>query len=280
MKKMITQSLRREALLSLKKQVWVCCGLFLMLLASTASFGQDECLDTEYNVIVDGGTSYWGDSIRRANRLMEQGIHLVDLGTSGGVDGARQGACFMAGGDRQAIARIEPILLQLAIKDGYVHAGPPGSGHFTKLVHNGIEFGMLQAIAEGMDLLKHFRDELDIPEVLRCWRHGSVIRSWLIDLMHEQYKKQGGLDKVPAYIEDTGEVNWLVNDALKMEVSIPVIAQSVMQLFVSRDDQKNSARAIAMMRHGFGGHPFGKDEAIVHERRFGRVGEFYQEAGK
>lgn len=232
------------------------------------------------DIIVDGGNSYWGDSIRRSNRLKENGIYLVDLGTSGGVDGARQGACFMAGGENQAIARIEPILLQLAIKDGYVHAGPPGAGHFTKLVHNGIEFGMLQAIAEGMDLLKHYQDQLDILEVLRCWRNGSVIRSWLIDLMHEQYKVQGGMDNVPAYIEDTGEVNWLVNDALKMEVPIPVIAQSVMQLFSSRDNQKDWARAIAMMRHGFGGHPFGKDEAIVHERHFGRIGEFYQPAKK
>ena len=229
------------------------------------------------DIIIDGGNSYWGDSIRRANRLKEQGIHLVDLGTSGGVDGARQGACFMAGGEREAIARIEPILLQLATKDGYVHAGAPGAGHFTKLVHNGIEFGMLQAIAEGMDLLKHYRDGLDIPEVLRCWRHGSVIRSWLIDLMHEQYKAQGGLDKVPEYIEDTGEVNWLVSDALKMEVAIPVIAQSVMQLFSSRDADKNWARAIAMMRHGFGGHPYDKNEGIVRERKEGRIGGFFKE---
>jgi len=231
------------------------------------------------DVIVDGGNSYWGDSIRRANRLKEKEIHLVDLGTSGGVEGARQGACFMAGGEKEAIARIEPILLELAIQDGYVHAGPPGAGHFTKLVHNGIEFGMLQAIAEGIDLLKHYRDELDIPEVLRCWRNGSVIRSWLIDLMQEQYKEQGGMEKVPAYIEDTGEVNWLVSDALKMEVPIPVISASVMQLFSSRDDKKNWARAIAMMRHGFGGHPFGTDKAIVHERRFGRIGEFYHGNG-
>lgn len=226
------------------------------------------------DIIVDGGNSYWGDSIRRSNRLKAQGIYFVDLGTSGGVDGARQGACFMAGGENKAIVRIEPILLQLSVKEGYLHAGPSGAGHFTKLVHNGIEFGMLQAIAEGMDLLQHYQDQLDISEVLRCWRNGSVIRSWLIDLMHEQYKAQGGMDNIPAYIEDTGEVNWLVHDALKMEVSIPVIAQSVMQLFSSRDSQKNWARAIAMMRHGFGGHPFGKDEAIVHERHFGRIGEY------
>ena len=227
------------------------------------------------DIIIDGGNSYWGDSIRRAERLKAKGIYLVDLGTSGGVDGARHGACFMAGGEKEAIACIEPILLKLAIKDGYVHAGPVGAGHFTKLVHNGIEFGMLQAIGEGMELLSHYRDKLDIPEVLKCWRHGSVIRSWLIDLMEEQYRKQGGLNKIPSFIEDTGEVNWLVADALRMEVPIPVIAQSVMQLFISRDNEKDWARAIAMMRHGFGGHPFGSDPAIVHERRYGRVGEYY-----
>ena len=232
------------------------------------------------DIIVDGGNSYWGDSIRRSQRLRQKGIYLIDLGTSGGVEGARHGACFMAGGEKEAIVRIEPILLKLATKDGYVHAGPPGAGHFTKLVHNGIEFGMLQAIGEGLDLLKHYRDKLDIPEVLRCWRNGSVIRSWLIDLMHEQYKAQGGLDKIPPFVEDTGEVNWLISDALKMEVAVPVISLAVMQLFASRDNTKNWARSIAMMRHGFGGHPFGANEGIVHERKFGKVGEFYQEKEK
>src|SRR3712207_3927904 len=116
------------------------------------------------DILVDGGNSYWGDSIRRHRRLAEQGIRFVDLGTSGGVDGARNGACFMAGGEPEAMARVEPILLDLAIEDGYVHAGPPGAGHFTKLVHNGIEFGMLQAIGEGVDLLKHYRDDLDIAD--------------------------------------------------------------------------------------------------------------------
>ena len=206
--------------------------------------------------------------------MKQKGIHLVDLGTSGGVDGARHGACFMVGGEKEAIARIEPILLDLAIEGGYVHAGPPGAGHFTKLVHNGIEFGMLQAIGEGVDLLEHYRDPLNIAEVLKCWRNGSVIRSWLIDLMETAYRNEKGLGKIPAFVEDTGEVNWLVNDALRMEVAIPVIAQSVMQLFESRDDKKNWARAIAMMRHGFGGHPYGSDQAIVRERREGRVGDF------
>lgn len=230
----------------------------------------------EKDIIVDGGNSYWGDSIRRSNRLQEKKLHFVDCGTSGGVKGAREGACFMIGGEPEPVSHVEPILLQLATQNGYVHAGPPGAGHFTKLVHNGIEFGMLQAIGEGMNLLEHYQDDLNIPEVLKCWRHGSVIRSWLIDLMHEQYQEQNGGQKVPAYIEDTGEVNWLVGDAMNMEVPVPVIAQSVMQLFASRDQDKQWAKCIAMMRHGFGGHPFGADEAIVLERREGKIGTFYR----
>ncbi|APV43719.1 6-phosphogluconate dehydrogenase [Dehalogenimonas formicexedens] len=232
------------------------------------------------DIIVDGGNSYWGDSIRRHRRLSERGLHFIDLGTSGGIEGARQGACFMAGGDTDPVRHIETVLLKLATPGGYVHAGPSGAGHFTKLVHNGIEFGMLQAIAEGIGLLKNYRNELDIAEILGCWRHGSVIRSWLIDLMAESYRDEGGLDQIPAFVDDTGEVNWLVNDALHMEVPIPVISQSVMQLFTSRDDKKYWARAIAMMRHGFGGHAFGASEPVERERREGRVGGFVQNTDK
>src|SRR5512134_662738 len=228
------------------------------------------------DIIVDGGNSYWGDSIRRHRELKERGIHLVDLGTSGGVDGARHGACFMVGGEKTAVARIEPILQALAVEGGYVHAGPPGAGHFTKLVHNGIEFGMLQAIGEGIDLMEHYHDRLDTADILRCWRHGSVVRSWLIDLMEAAYRAGQGLDKVPPYVEDTGEVNWLVGDAMRMEVPIPVISQAVMQLFSSRDERKNWARAIAAMRHGFGGHAYGADAATRRERREGRVGDIYR----
>lgn len=225
------------------------------------------------DVVVDGGNSYWGDSVRRAARLRAQGFHYVDLGTSGGVAGARQGACFMAGGDDRAIATLEPILKRLAVKGGYVHAGPAGAGHFTKLVHNGIEFGMLQAIGEGLDLLEQHQPALPVADILRAWRHGSVIRSWLIELMEQRYREDGGLDPVPGYVEDTGEVNWLVADALALEVPIPVIAQAVMQLAASRDRRRNWARAIAMMRHGFGGHPYGRDADIARERREGRVGD-------
>ena len=227
-------------------------------------------------VLVDGCNSYWGDSIRRQRRLKERGIGFVDLGTSGGFDGARNGACFMAGGERGAVERTEPILQKLAVDGGYVHVGPPCAGHFTKLVHNGIESGMLQAIGEYVDLLGRYRDDLDVAEVLRCYRQGSVIRSWLMDLMEASYRENGGTGEIPAYVEDTGEVNWLV-DALHMEVPIPVISQSVMQLFASRDNEKTWARSIAMMRHGLGGHPYGKGAAEVRERREGRIGGFPHE---
>ena len=203
--------------------------------------------------VADGGNSYWGDSIRRHARLKAKGLHFIDAGTSGGPGGARDGACFMIGGEAEPVARIAPLLRQLAVEGGYVHAGPPGAGHFVKLVHNGIEFGMLQAIGEGMDLLAHYRDPLPVDDILRCWNHGSVIRSWLIELMQQMYAAQGGLAATPSYVEDTGEVNWLVDDALHMEVPIPVITQAVVQLIASRDADRDAARAVSLMRHGFGG---------------------------
>jgi 6-phosphogluconate dehydrogenase len=228
------------------------------------------------DVVVDGGNSYWGDSVRRHARLRETKLHFVDVGTSGGLAGARHGACFMAGGEREAVARVEPILKALSVEGGYVHAGPPGAGHFVKLVHNGIEFGMLQALGEGFELLTRYHERLDLGGVLECWRHGSVIRGWLVELLAQAYAADPQMQKPGTYIEDTGEVNWLVADALRMEVPVPVIAQSVMQLFASRDEKKEWAKAIVAMRHGFGGHPYGKDEAIVEERREGRVGEIFK----
>jgi 6-phosphogluconate dehydrogenase len=231
------------------------------------------------DIIVDGGNSYWGDSIRRAKKLIKSGIYFIDCGTSGGVDGARNGACFMAGGEEAAISFVAPILKDLSVPGGYVHTGPVGSGHFVKLVHNGIEFGMLQAIGEGMDLLSHYRENLNFPEILSCWNNGSVIRSWLIELMGKMYNENQGFSQVPSYIEDTGEVNWLINDALHMEVPVPVITLSVMQLFASREQNQIWAKAIAMMRHGFGGHPFGEDQGIKHERESGKVGDFLKEKG-
>lgn len=231
----------------------------------------------EGDIVVDGGNTYWGDDIRRHARMAEHGVRLVDLGTSGGIGGARNGACFMIGGDPGAVDLIEPILLELCAEGGYVRTGGPGTGHYVKLVHNGIEFGMLQAIGEGVDLLEKFDAPLPTAEILRCWQNGSVVRSWLIDLMHDGLLAQEqGLDSVPGYIEDTGEVNWLVGDAMRMEVPIPVIAQSVMQLFASRDDRRAWARAIAIMRNGFGGHPFGPKPELQVERKISRVGDIYR----
>ncbi len=228
------------------------------------------------DIIADGGNSYWGDSIARAQKLKVKKIHFIDLGTSGGVDGAFHGACFMAGGEKSAYEKIEPILKRLSVKDGVVYAGPSGSGHFVKLVHNGIEFGMLQAIGEGINLLENYKDNLDVANVLKCWRNGSVIRSWLVDLMHQMYVMEGGTKKIPPHVEDTGEVNWLLSDAIQMEVPIPVITQSVIQLFASRDSEKKWAKAVAMMRNGFGGHPYGPNQPIQTERKIGRVGEIYR----
>lgn len=225
------------------------------------------------DLLIDGGNSYWGDSKRRAERLEPTGIRFVDLGTSGGLSGARTGACFMAGGDREAFNLLEPLLTDLAVPGGVVYCGPSGCGHFVKLVHNGVEFGMLQAIGEGIDMLERFPEPVPIPEVVGAWRNGSVVRSWLVDLMHEALLRRPTLEETPGFIEDTGEVNWLVADALEMEVPIPVISQSVMQLFASRDDRKTWARAVAMMRHGFGGHPFGPEPNVALERRVSRVSE-------
>jgi len=222
------------------------------------------------DVVMDGGNSFYLDSIRREEELWGKGIYFLDCGTSGGVEGARNGACFMVGGKAEGVKRAEPILKTLAVEGGYVHTGEPGSGHFVKLVHNGIEFGMLQAIGEGFALLRGSGFTLDLPEIFKNWSHGSVIQSWLVELMEKGLRAQN-FNAIESYVEDTGEVNWLVQDALNKEIPIPVIAQSIMELFKSREEKSDAYRAIALMRHGFGGHPFGKDEYIAQERKISRL---------
>lgn len=234
------------------------------------------CLETG-DMILDAANSYWGDSIRRADRLSKQGVHLLDLGVSGGPDGARHAPCFMIGGPRGVVDVAEPILRRMAGPDGgYVHAGGTGAGHLVKLIHNGIEFGMLQAIGEGMALLKAHSEDLDIAGALEAWRHGSVIRSHLVDIMAEAYARDPDLACPSGHVEDTGEVNWLVGDAMNSETPIPVIAQSVMALMETRNRAGVAARAITHMRHGFGGHPFGSDARIASEREAGRVGPLHR----
>jgi 6-phosphogluconate dehydrogenase len=223
------------------------------------------------DVILDGGNSYYKDSIIRAANLLEKGIYFVDCGTSGGVDGARNGACFMIGGKPEAVKICEPILKLLSVEGGYLYCGDSGSGHFVKLVHNGIEFGMLQAIGEGFMLLQNGGFSLNLTDVFKVWSNGSVIRGWLIELLEKGLRENPDIKKVPDYVEDTGEVNWLVEEAIQKEIPIPVITQSVMELFKSRSKESDSARAIAIMRHGFGGHPYGKDDYIAKERKISRI---------
>ena len=223
------------------------------------------------DVIMDGGNSYYKDSIRRQAELSKLGIYFVDCGTSGGIDGARYGACFMVGGKPEAIKLCKPVLKALAVEGGYVHTGEPGSGHFVKLVHNGIEFGMLQAIGEGFELLRRSNFDLELRDIFRNWSHGSVIRGWLVELMEKGLGEIRDLKEVPDYIEDTGEVNWLVQEAVRKEIPIPVITHSVIELFRSRRKDSNAARAVAIMRHGFGGHPYGKDDYIAKERKTSRI---------
>jgi 6-phosphogluconate dehydrogenase len=253
-----------------------------ILLSIPAGPPVDETLDallphlSPGDVVADGGNAYWGDSIARAERLKAEGILFVDLGVSGGVKAAAAGYSFMAGGETEAFARLEPFLRAVAVEGGVVHAGPSGAGHYVKLVHNGIEFGMLQAIGEGFALLRREPVTLDIPAVLESWRHGSVVRGFLMDLLAEAVARDGALSEATGYIEDTGEVNWLVEDAVRMEVPIPVIAQSVFALFASRLAGDDAANAVIAMRHGFGGHPWGPDDAVAEERRTGRVGPIRQ----
>lgn len=254
--------------------------IFLYIPAGSAV---DEAIDDlslhleEGDLVIDGGNSYWGDSRKRHDRLLEKGIGFIDLGTSGGVDGARNGACFMAGGSEENFNLISPLLEGLAAPGAFARVGEAGTGHLVKLIHNGIEFGMLQAIGEGQALLKKFQNSLsfDLEKTLEVYRHGSVIRSWLIDLMASELKKDGPFEKVSPFIEDTGEVNWLVTDALRLEVPIPVISQSVIELLRSRDKEQVDYRSVALMRHGFGGHPFGASQSVAQERRTGRVDESF-----
>jgi 6-phosphogluconate dehydrogenase len=223
------------------------------------------------DVIIDGGNSYYKDSIRRETELSKQGIYFVDCGTSGGFEGARYGACFMVGGKPEAVKLCEPVLKTLAVEEGYVHTGEPGSGHFVKLVHNGIEFGMLEAIGEGVELLQRSKFNLDLRDIFRNWSHGSVIRGWLVELMEKGLSELKDFKETPDYVEDTGEVNWLVQEAIEKEIPIPVITQSVIELFRSRRKLSDAARAIAIMRHGFGGHPYGKDDYTAKERKTSRI---------
>jgi 6-phosphogluconate dehydrogenase len=213
------------------------------------------------DVVVDGGNSHWEDSRRRHADFGREGILFADMGTSGGVWGARHGACFMVGGDEAAFELVAPLLGDLAFDERAVlFVGEPGSGHFAKLIHNAIEFGMVQAIAEGVELLARSDFALDLPALFDNWAHGSVIRSWLVELMRDELRENPDLGQLSTYVEDTGEVKWVLDWALERDIPSPVISLSQQALMCYRDLDWPAAKAVALLRHGFGGHPVHRTE--------------------
>ena len=209
------------------------------------------------DIIVDGGNSYYRDSMRRAGELARHGVRFVDAGVSGGIWGLENGYALMVGGDAEAVSTIERFLKLLAPdpRSGWLHCGPTGSGHFVKMVHNGIEYGMMQSLAEGLALLQARADfRLDLAAVTEMWRHGSVVRSWLLDLTAEFLKQEGGLDGVAPFVADSGEGRWTAIEAIEQGVPAPVMSLALMTRFASQGGDDFAAKLLSMMRLGFGGH--------------------------
>ena len=211
------------------------------------------------DVIIDGGNSNYKDSIRRAEKLQGQGLHFVDAGTSGGIWGLKVGYCMMIGGDKEIVARLEPIFRTLAPADGFLHVGPSGAGHFVKMIHNGIEYGMLQAYGEGFELLKASPFDLDLEKISHLWNQGSVVRSWLLELCESAFQKDPQLASIKDYVEDSGEGRWTVAEAIERNVPVPVLMLSLFARFASRQEMSFSAKVIAALRNEFGGHAVKKE---------------------
>lgn len=209
------------------------------------------------DILIDGANSFYKDSMRRAKQLNELGIHFIDAGVSGGVWGLENGYALMVGGDSDPVRQIEPILKSLAPAEdkGWLHCGPAGSGHFVKMIHNGIEYGMMQAYAEGFALMKARTDfNLDLAAIAESWRHGSVVRSWLLDLSAEFLETGQTLDEIEPYVADSGEGRWTALEAIEQGIPAPVMSLALMMRFASQGKNDYAARMLAMMRQGFGGH--------------------------
>ena len=211
------------------------------------------------DVIIDGGNSNYKDSIRRAEQLKQQGFHFVDAGTSGGIWGLQVGYCMMVGGDKEIVERLMPIFKTLAPKDGYLHAGPSGAGHFVKMIHNGVEYGMMQAYGEGFELLNASQFDLDLGKIAHLWNQGSVVRSWLLELCESAFAKDPQLSSIKGYVEDSGEGRWTVQEAIDRSVPAPVLTLSLFARFASRQDDSFAAKVTAALRNEFGGHAVKKD---------------------
>ncbi len=213
-----------------------------------------ELLD-EGDAIVDGGNSKWTDSRDRGARLAERGLHFVDVGTSGGVWGLEVGYCMMVGGSDEAVGRLAPILDVLAPPEGWGHMGPSGAGHYVKMVHNGVEYGMMQAYAEGFEIMHASDYDVDLEKVAHLWNQGSVIRSWLLELAERAFADEGrDLERLEGYVEDSGEGRWTILDAMDNDVPSPVISMALMARFYSRRNGDYTARVLAALRNQFGGH--------------------------
>jgi 6-phosphogluconate dehydrogenase len=209
------------------------------------------------DTIIDGGNSNYHAAMTRSEALAPKGVHFVDAGVSGGVWGLKEGYCLMVGGAEEPVKRLEPVFLALAPEDGYAHVGPSGAGHFTKMIHNGIEYGMLQAYAEGFALLESAQEfGLDLHQVAALWRHGSVVRSWLLDLAELALAKPEEFRHIKGYVEDSGEGRWTVQESVERAIATPVITAALFARFESRDDERMAARIVAALRNQFGGHKF------------------------
>ena len=215
---------------------------------------------SEGDVMIDGGNSRYSDSAARAEALQRKGISFLDAGTSGGIWGLERGYCLMVGGDADAFERARPIFETLAPPDGFAHVGPSGAGHFTKMVHNGIEYALMQAYGEGFELLHASDYDLDVSQIADLWRHGSVVRSWLLDLAANALSGDPNLESIAPYIEDSGEGRWTLTHAIENAVPVPTIATALFARFASRQDASFAGKVIAALRREFGGHAVKTEE--------------------
>lgn len=211
-------------------------------------------LVSKEDILIDGGNSYYKDSVRRAKELAERNVQLLDAGTSGGIWGLEVGFCLMVGGAREPFQTVEPVFKALAPENGYAHVGPSGAGHFSKMVHNGIEYAMLQAYAEGFDLLQASDFDLDLGQLAALWNHGSVVRSWLLELAERALVNDPKLESLTGYVEDSGEGRWTVLEAVERGVAVDGMAHALFRRFTSREENSFSMRMIAALRNEFGGH--------------------------
>ena len=207
------------------------------------------------DTIVDGGNTNFHDDVRRHAQCAEHGVRYVDAGVSGGIWGLANGFCLMVGGDREAVEPIEPAFRSLAPADGYLHAGPPGAGHYVKMVHNGIEYGLMQAYAEGFEIMHASEYPLELGKIAELWNHGSVVRSWLLELAIDAFERNGpDLSNLKGWVADSGEGRWTVQEAIDRDVPAPVTTLSLLTRFRSRQDDSYGAKVLAALRNEFGGH--------------------------